>query len=389
MVSGKRIKSVLLLLFSICLLSGCWDDKEIEGMYYIHSIGVDYVDDKFVVYGQVANFAGEDGGMSSNEAGGASASSENAKVVIGRGDTGVAAIHNFYLSSQRRIYWGHLSSVVFHERALKANFKSVLDDFSRFNEIRPTLFIFMTDQPLEDILTTLPPSKTSVLYSFLGDPIESYRQSSRVPKIRKHHFQAELTEPGKNTIIPNVTIVKKRWKGAEEYEPNLYMNGAGFIQNESFRGLLKDEKINGLVFTDKKATRIPIVIKKDGKPVATEILAQPQMKVTPIINGNNVTFKLELTVKGSVIELLENVSASELKKKTEKEVERQLQHLFENGLKMDADIFNLSYHLYKKDPKKWREFTTKGELPLTESSLESIEVKAAITHSNKEKLKFD
>ncbi|RNA67946.1 Ger(x)C family spore germination protein [Alteribacter keqinensis] len=381
----RIITNVLLLCLSCLTLGGCWDSKELEGQYYIHSIGVDYVDEKYVVYGQIINFAG--GGEDGDSGGTIGNQHENVSIAKGTGESVVAAIHNLYVSTQRRIYWGHLSSVVFHERVMGEAFKNVLDDFSRYYEIRPTLWMFITSDPVNEILGTFPVMQTSILYSFLGEPGESYEQSSRVQPIRKSRFEAELYEPGRTVSLPSVNIVRKKWYDPLDYGNNLSLNKAGFLTKDSYKGSLAGADINGLVYIDDEAGRNATILRKNDRPVVTEIVTDPKLKVVPEITGDSVAFSIELAVTATVIEITEEVDEQFLIENTEKVVEGHIRRTFEKGVEIGADIYNLSHSLYRKDPEKWREFTNEaGELELTKDLLTEINVEATIIHSGAEKL---
>lgn len=54
----KLIRCMLVTALLSMLLTGCWGSKEIEHMIYVNTLGVDYVDNKVVVYIQMVNFSG-------------------------------------------------------------------------------------------------------------------------------------------------------------------------------------------------------------------------------------------------------------------------------------------------------------------------------------------
>ena len=60
---GKRkgwraMKRILMLLSMLSLLlSGCWDNKEVQDINYITALGIDYKDNKYIIYVQMLDFA--------------------------------------------------------------------------------------------------------------------------------------------------------------------------------------------------------------------------------------------------------------------------------------------------------------------------------------------
>ncbi|WP_279401722.1 Ger(x)C family spore germination protein [Piscibacillus salipiscarius] len=90
-------------------------------------------------------------------------------VGLGEGVTVVDAVHDLYSTTQRKIFWGHLSSVVFSENVLFNDIDGALDVISRYSEIRPTPWIFATDENFRDLLNTLPTLGVNIIYSFLAN----------------------------------------------------------------------------------------------------------------------------------------------------------------------------------------------------------------------------
>ena len=52
------MKRILMLLSMLSLLlSGCWDNKEVQDINYITALGIDYKDNKYIIYVQMLDFA--------------------------------------------------------------------------------------------------------------------------------------------------------------------------------------------------------------------------------------------------------------------------------------------------------------------------------------------
>lgn len=47
---------------------------------------------------------------------------------------------------------------------------------------------------------------------------------------------------------------------------------------------------------------------------------------------------------------------------------------FEEGLKMDADVFRLSEYLYRDNVKAWKKLEKDGKIPLTKDSIRKIDI---------------
>lgn len=164
-------------------LTGCWGAREIEHMIYANTIGVDYVENRVVVYIQMVNFSG----IAKKESGQA----QQQKTTVGKaeGASFVEAIFNLYASSPQRISWSNVKSIVFSEAALKHGMvDQVLDVWDRYYEFRYTVWTMATREPLEEVLNTKSVDELSVIYSQLNSPMRIYEQSSVIAPLYLYKF---------------------------------------------------------------------------------------------------------------------------------------------------------------------------------------------------------
>ncbi|TCT25091.1 Ger(x)C family germination protein [Melghiribacillus thermohalophilus] len=374
----KVIGWILILMF----LSACWNAKSIEQLFYAHSIGVDYRDDKYWIYLQIVNFSGASPGQNG---GGGEQPSEIA-VGVGKGDTFAEAVHDLYPATQRRVFWGHLSSIIFTENALRHQFMNTLDTFNRFNESRPTLWIYATDQSPEEALSTMPVAGQNAIFSYLGEPWESYEQSVLIQPIKMNRLIASINEPGKTTLLPMIRVAGDRWINTEEQVPNLLIDDIAVIQDKQFKGSLTEDEMLGVRWIQGVKARTPIIVKQKDKAVATFIATSADSKITPNMNEGMPTFDIQTRVKGYVIELKKEVTKNYLEKQLKKKIKEQIERTFQAGLEIESDIYSFSHVLYKKNPEQWDQLEEKGYLNINKESLSSINVEINIDHAGSEKL---
>jgi spore germination protein KC len=377
MFRKPKIKMILLLPF---LLGGCWDLKEIDHLYYVHSVGVDYINEKYLVYAQIADFST----LAKTESGGQQG---GGKVWVGKGvgKTLEEAIHNLYSSSERTVSWGHLTSLVFSERALDYIMKDVIDLLKRYHEIRLTDWVFATDAPMQEIFTALPIVFESSLFSQLGDPVDVHKQRSFIRPIRVHEMLRSMSEPGHSVLIPNLTISKENWSGENGIVPALKISGAYTVKGYRKTSKLKDKQLAGLRWMDSATSRAVLSIYKHRQPIAELICTNPKISVKPQISRGKVSYDVQVKVMGNIMIMKNPLSESYLQRAAEKEIARQIRHTYREGLKVKEDLYNFSYLLYRKHPRVWRQLAEQNKLFLTEDSLRSIKVKVTI-NTGKEKM---
>lgn len=369
-----------LLLLS---LTGCWDSLDLENMYYVNALAIDYIDGKFEVYAQVVNFQA----MASGAEGKGAGTGPLAYVGLGRGETIAKAIHNLYGHTQRRLYWGHTSALIFTENTLKLGFDSITD-LLRYHEFRHTVWFFGTTESPIKLLSSFPIIELSVIQSFLGEPESGYEQSSVVEPKRIHRFYAEYHEPGRTFIFPIINLVDY-WYEDEKPYPSLFIEGAGFIKNHVYEGMLPKKDVTGLRWLNEKTNRSPLAFDNGNGFSGTVVLEKPKVHISTNINGSSVTFDIKTSLIASVVELRKQVKTDELKKAIIDAVKSEIRATFEKGLENHIDTLNLSYQLYRKDPKKFRQLTENEILPLTNDSLRNIEVEIRYIRMEKDKLKPD
>lgn len=377
-----KLNYLLILLLTLPVLSGCWNAKEMEHLYYIHAMGIDYVDNQYVAYAQILNLST----MAKTEAGSGGPGQTGQSIAWvgkGAGTTVDTAVHNLYTSTQRRIFWGHLNALVLSESLMKHGIQDVLDIFTRYNETRYTMWVFGTREPMGDLLKASPIFETSPVYSQIGDPADIYKQSSFIPPVRIHRFIAQMNEPGKMPFLLNLSLSHEQWFSERKTYSTLKEGGVSVIENGKWIGWLPRSDLFGVRWMTEKTIRTPLIISANRQPAAVLICEDPKVKIIPDVRDNKARFKIRVSVKSSVIEMRQEVSDTFLREQAAKVIRNEIMDTFKAGVKKQADVFQLSHALYHKNPDMWHKLAKNGKLPLTVDSIETVDVKVKIVGSGK------
>jgi len=375
-------KMLACVLFFIPLLTGCWDMKELEHMFYAHAIGFDYKDGKYQVYVQILNFSV----LGKKEAGG---TKEDVAAWLGKGEGSTldSALHQLYSSSQRKIYWGHVTSLVVSEGLLKHGIHDVLDIATRYNELRYTIWIFGTRDSVEKLLLASPILENSPVYSQLGDPTDVYDQSSFTHPVRLNRFIIQMRERGKTPLLPMLSLSSGKWSDKSGNHNAIVMEGIGLLKNGKWNGWLSKKEELGVRWLQKDARRIPLTIYDEKQPIADIIFTKPKPKIISEIRNGKVYFNIILRVTGSIVSMGKEASESSLSSQSAKLIQEEIRQTYMEGLKHDADVLNLLDKLYRKKFQDWRKITTSEEFPLHAESL-TIDVKVQISNSGRSRATF-
>ncbi|TCP61820.1 Ger(x)C family spore germination protein [Baia soyae] len=361
---------VLLLLFPLTL-SGCWDLNEPEQMVYANGLGVDFKDGMYTVYSQLFDLG------TSGKSDQARPSSPHGEIIWGEGRDVDEAVFNVYKSSDRKIFWGHLSFVIMTEAAIKhGGQQELVDMLDRFVEIRYHLWFYVSHAPIKDLLVA------SNYPSSLDNPKTIFEQGSFVKPVTMREVIIKLDEPGHEAIIPTVSITPNRIEEKEEVTSGIRLHGVTIITNHGYKGFLTEDGAVGLRWLTDKTKRGQISIHKDGKPAASIIVQKLNTDIIPSVQGNQVRFDLKIKGTAVVSSLYQKVDLDFLNKEISKKVEEEVMHTYKESMKYDTDIYRLSEKLYRSDVKSWKKISQNGKIPLNKDSIRSMQAKVDLRYTN-------
>lgn len=379
MVGGRKWKSIC-LIFPL-LLTGCWDIKDIQDVNYLTSIGIDYKDHQYIVYLQLLDFSD----VAKMETG---KPLQPVPVWIGqgRGDTTISAVNDLYRTSQMRVFYGHINTVIVSENVLKKGLKEIDQLRHRYPEMRYTPWFFATKEPIDQIFTVTPFFNLSPLMSLLHQPQESYKQESIIYPITSREFVSDINEPGRATFLPSLAIVDQAWKKDKKPHPMLKMDGVFVFQDGKYQGRLTKESISGLRWVEPKTQRSPLIIGSGRKPQVVLSLEKPNVKIIPQIKGMRVEYTVDVKLSGNVSEIIQPMSERLMEKRAAEQVQKEIKQTFKEGLKIHSDLLQLEHTMYRRKNKDWKKIYSEGGFKQSMESLQEIKVSVKLNNAGKLKV---
>ena len=358
-----------MIIFTI-FLTGCWDTTEPQRMYYINAVGVDFNDNQYEVYLQIINFADL-----------AKSEQPNPDIVptevgYAKGKTIEEAIFKLYRSIDQKIFWGHMRYLIFSVRAME-NERSipVIDTFIRFRDTRYQIWIYSTENSINDVLLATPILKNSLASSKLSNPINPTKQESFIEPINLRDIAIGLNEPSHEISIPFVDF-NKEWETAEGQTEATSFAGVSILSKDGFKGIIKGSAARGNQWMHNYTNQAEVTFKLDTneRDYITVTLDKLKVKVKPIVTGQQIRFEAEIKLRAKVNGFKGAVTTKELRDKIVTEVKKEIKETYEEGLKLDVDIYRLSEHLYRRNVKAWKKYEANGKIPLTKDSLSKIDI---------------
>ncbi|WP_256758042.1 Ger(x)C family spore germination protein [Cohnella sp. WQ 127256] len=371
-----------LYLLILLILAGCWNSKDIQNLDYATAIGIDYDFEKgeYITHVQVLNFSNV--GRSENVEVG-----KPVPIWIGKGQgqTIAESLSSIYATSQMRIFWGHVKSIVFTENLLKEKVEEAYNAVHRFGDVRYNILIYGTKEKLSDIFVQKSIFNLSPLDTIMFSPEQIYAQRSSIVPIPGFKFIAQLREPGEPAMLPSLTINDTVWKEDKKSKPLLQINGAFFFAGTKMAAWLSEEELAGSRWTQKALKRSLINIPSEGKPSASLVLIKPHYKVKSGVESGKAWFDIHLKLDATLDELNENKSIRTIEEQAAEVVRKEIRSSFKKGLDKKVDVLRLEETLYRTHPKQWHELHRNQTFILKQESLRHINVKVHLINTGKYK----
>lgn len=375
------MKRMPLLLLVALFLSGCWDVDEPERMFYIFGLGVDYKDGKYIMHAQIIDFSN----IAKSEQP-ANPDAIQAEVGTSSGVTPSEAFYQLYQAIDEQLFWGHFSYLVFSEDALKEGRANLLiNTFSRYHETRYNTWVYSTRQDVKELMLTTPIVNRAISLSKLSDPLNSFSQDSFIQPVNLRRLIIDFNEPGHEVRIP-LTSVFDKWETTKNEDTSVKIHGVSVVSPNELKGFIQDDSAQGLQWMAAQTERSSLTYKGDtDDETMSVILDHIKPEVTPVINGNDIHFKIKISLQATISGFTGTKTVDDIEKAVVKQVEEEVRTTFEEGLAIDADIYRLSEIVYRKHFKAWKSVEKDGKIPLSKDSIREIEINVEKVGSGRKK----
>ncbi|WP_338450069.1 Ger(x)C family spore germination protein [Niallia oryzisoli] len=359
----RKILIFCIYLSILSITTGCWARKELNELAIAVAMGIDKVDEQYLITVQIVNPAE----IASNKGAGRST-----PVIVfqEKGDTIFETLRKMTTNAPRKVYLAHLRMVIFGEELAKEGIRKTLDFFSRDHEFRPDFNIVVAkDSRAEDILkvlTSLEAIPANKLYNTLKTSEKVWAPSMSVTF---DTLDSKLSSEGANPILTSVFKTSDKQSGGakqniENTDPpvRLKYNGLAVFKDEKLIGWLSEDESKGVNYAlgEVKNTIVTFSCPQEGK-VSLEVLRTKADLNTSMINGGPMG-SIKLNVEANVADVecagldLNKVSTIyDLEKRAEKDIKGLVISSIEAAQKKyQTDIFGFGDTLHRSDPESWK-----------------------------------
>ena len=154
-------------------------------------------------------------------------------------------------------------------------------------------------------------------------------------------------------------------------------SGIGILSKNGIKGFIKDSSARGNQWMNEETSRGEVTFKLEGgeRDYLTVDIDNLNLEVKPIVNKNDqVEFEIDIKIQGTLNGFKGKITTDEVRKNIAQQIEKEVKETYQEGLKLDADVYRLSEYLYRSNVKVWKKIEHNGKIPLTEDSISKINV---------------
>ncbi|CAM3947214.1 Ger(x)C family spore germination protein [Paenibacillus alkaliterrae] len=369
----KSVKLVCVMLITVPLLTGCWDQLEI--------------DERAVVLGVSIDVAGEDAEQEESEVGhvqGAVPAPRSGmvrvgvqialpgRIPLGPGEGGGSqedsqqtvwvievvghSINDAFMNLQQQIssklFFGHLRVIVISEALAKKGLENVNDYFRRNSEVRRMAWMMISKGHAMGLMRAAPKLErmpTLYLMSTLDEGINL----GRFPKDYLGIFWSNTSKKGQEGFLPYVEMKK---------EQNVEIMGLAYFKNNRMVGVTKPLEIAGyLGLKGVNPAGYSAVINLEGmdESVMTNVTQRGSKFDLQIKNGLphftiDVNLEVNLEEKMNDEQLIDNTETiKSIDRKQEEVSEKFYKDIIRKTQEKGSDIFGFGEYVRAKKPGYW------------------------------------
>lgn len=346
----KTIKVILLIsliYICTCLLSGCWNYREIDELAIVSGVAVDRgKGGKVIATVEIVHVQQSQG------------QSEIKPVYVqAEGDTFFHAIRKIVALQGKKLYWSHAKVIIVSEDIAKEGISHVMDFAARDAEVREDMWILLSKEtPASEILRTKSELENILAFE-LDDTLRAQRTVSKYPAVTLYEFIDKLESKDISTVIPTVANVETLGRKIT------YVAGAAIIKKDKLLSFLDTNEAKSLLWIEDELKGGLFIVKKAGETdtnVSLEIY-KSKTKLKPEIEDGKLIMKVNLEVDVNIGEIMgpedfiSEKGRNTLEKDAEKQIKKNLESLIEKAQKeLKCDFLGFGVKIRRSMPKVWK-----------------------------------
>lgn len=337
----KKILVSICLVMNCLIMSSCFSYKDINRILFITALVIDADDEGNVILYAEA-FKGVRGGTPEGM--------DERILFEGKGKTMFEAARNMNATSSYKLNYAQNKVLIFTEKAAEYGLDNYIDFLARDQEllIRPYIAVYLGDP--EDLMK-LEIIQEKYIGFYITELIENIGASSRAVETTLNEYLNERTMKEKSSVLTIIDIPK------DSLEVKIGVNGgAVIIDDKMVTTLQKDEGLGyNFLMNNIETGTLEITNPCDINKFVTLEIKKTKTKSKISYYDNIVHLTREIKVKVDFAEAQKSITLTsenvkKIEERSEENIVKACNILFEKYKGMELDIFNIYEEFYRKYP---------------------------------------
>lgn len=340
-------RTLLTLLLSAILLSGCWDRMEINDLAIITAAGVDLTDNNRIKL-SVQLFVPSPPSSDQSSSGPSGGATNKTVVRDAIGIDMADATARLQERLSRKIFWGQADVFVFGEKLARKSIKEPLDFLTRHPHPRERANLFVSEGPAENVLKWNTPIERN--------SAETLREMAVLQTgLNISILQAieELSEEAHTAVLPVVRILHK------EGESSPFISGSASFRDLRMANKLDTTKTRGLLWIRNEIKSATITSTTEGG-IASVYLFHANSKLIPSIRNGEWHMRLVIDATGNLnenttdLDTTKEANVEKLQKAFKQTLQNRIEQTVKAAQQSRIDYLGFAEQYYRHYPKQWR-----------------------------------
>ena len=343
---GKGMLSIIICVFLVLSLSGCWNRRELATFSILMGMGIDKAEElgKIQLTAQIV----KPGDLKSE--GGSDAKAYFTVQAIG--DTVFDTVRNFTKETNRKIYLPHSQVLIFGRDIATEGVQKYTDFFVRDHETRLRTHVLVARGEAGKILDV--ESKLEKVPAVgISHLLKAQNATSEAIEVDLKQFICRLMS---KTTAPIAPLIEISGEGEKE---TLRIPGIAVFKQDKLAGELTGGEARGLLWVigEIKSGIIIIDCPSGEDKISMEII-RASSKVIPKIIDDQIYITVKIEEEGHIgdQECPDKLSLPDIKELEQKKasvIRSEVLASLEKAQKLNTDIFGFGEAVHQKYPKQW------------------------------------
>lgn len=278
-----------------------------------------------------------------------------------KGKTIFEAARKFSLYSEKQIFWGYTRYVLISDKAAKKGIIPILDFFSRNNQFRFNVRIYIVHgSKASDILTSCKP-KNLYISEILEGLAKENKSLSYSGNLKLVDLINRLYSPTGSYTIPSIKIKNKIKRPPDEPPAsNVSLDGYAVFKNNTLHSFITGSYAIGYnILLNNYHSGITTLQDEKGNPITIDIV-DSDLKIIPHNFSGNLSFTIDFTTHSNISEsqseekIKDNKFIDELSLEHENILKNYISEIIKKSQNENNDFLFLWNTVYHKKPMLWK-----------------------------------